>query len=190
MVLLIVDTQNLIMTNELYEYEQFISNVRKLISVSRENHIEVIYIRHDDGIELTRGVNGFEIFKEFEPMLNEKIFDKHVNSAFKESGLLEYLNQQKENKVIIAGLQTDYCIDATIKCGFEHGIEMIVPAFCNTTEDNEFLKAEQSYKYYNEKMWNKRYSKCISFNDAIALLKRQSNGKNGDIYPEISEKII
>ncbi|MGO0807248.1 cysteine hydrolase, partial [Clostridioides difficile] len=21
----------------------------------------------------------------------------------------------------MAGLQTDYCIDATIKCGFEHG---------------------------------------------------------------------
>lgn len=63
---------------------------------------------------------------------------------------------------MITGLQTDYCIDATIKCGFEHGFEIVVPAYCNTTVDNEYMTAEQSYKYYNEKMWSSRYSRCVS----------------------------
>ena len=74
-------------------------------------------------------------------MQGEKIFDKRVNSAFKGSGLLEYLRKKQENSVMIVGQQTDYCIDATVKCGFEHGFEMIVPAGCNTTEDNAFLAA-------------------------------------------------
>lgn len=169
MTLLIVDTQDMIVTKELYQYEKLVSNVKLLLNCARKSNVEVIFIRHDDGIELTKGKEGFEIFEEFAPMPGDKIFDKHVNSAFRDTGLVDYLLSKNENKVMIAGLQTDYCIDATIKCGFEHGFEMIVPAYCNTTVDNEYLTAEQSYKYYNEKMWNKRYSKCVSFEDAIAM---------------------
>lgn len=170
MVLLIVDTQEMIVTKELYQYEKFVNNVKTLLSVARKNNTEVIYIRHDDGVELTKGVEGFEIFHEFSPEQNEKIFDKHVNSAFRDTGLVEYLRSKNESKVMVAGLQTDYCMDATIKCGFEHGFEMIVPSYCNTTIDNEYLTGEQSYKYYNEKMWNGRYSRCISFEDAVEML--------------------
>jgi nicotinamidase-related amidase len=171
MVLLIVDTQEMIVTKKLYEYEKFVENVKDLISFARNSEVEVIYVRHDDGFELTQGMDGFEIFKEFAPVDGDKIFDKHVNSAFKESGLLEYLQAKSENKIMIAGLQTDYCIDATIKCGFEHGFEMIVPAYCNTTVDNEFMTSEKTYQYYNEKMWNKRYCKCISFEEAIHMFQ-------------------
>ncbi|HEX3078096.1 MAG TPA: isochorismatase family protein [Lachnospiraceae bacterium] len=170
MVLLVVDTQDMIVTKELYQYDKFVDSLKQLIACARKSEVEVIYIRHDDGYELTKGVNGFEIFHEFTPTMNEKIIDKHVNSAFRGTGLFEYLSAKHESKVMIAGLQTDYCIDATIKCGFEHGFEMIVPEYCNTTIDNEFLTAEQSYRYYNEKMWNKRYSKCITFEEAIDML--------------------
>ncbi len=100
-------------------------------------------------------------------MPNEKFFDKHRNSAFKDTGLVEYLRSKNENKIMVTGLQADYCIDATIKCGFEHGFEMNVPAYCNTTVDNEFLTSEQTYCYYNEKMWDKRYSKCATFEEAL-----------------------
>ena len=32
-----------------------------------------------------------------------------------------------ETELIVAGLQTDYCMDATVKCGFEHGFKVYVP---------------------------------------------------------------
>ena len=175
MILLIVDTQEMLVTKELYQYDKFVSNVKRLLEQARKNNVEIIYIRHDDGIELTKGIKGFDIYQEFEPMPNDKIFDKHYNSAFKDTGLREYLTSKNETTIMIAGLQTDYCIDATIKCGFEHGYKMVVPAFCNTTVDNDYLTAEQSYRYYNEKMWNKRYSKCISFEEAIGLLQDFKN---------------
>ncbi len=171
MVLLVVDTQEMIMTNDLYMFDSFVENVAELIETARENDVEVVYVRHDDGIELTKGVAGFDVYSRFAPRENERIFDKSVNSAFKQSGLLEYLQAKKENQIMIVGIQTEYCIDATIKCGFEHGFEMIVPAYCNTTDDNEYMTAENSYKYYNEKMWNKRYAKCISFESALEALK-------------------
>ncbi|RII33726.1 cysteine hydrolase [Clostridium chromiireducens] len=173
MVLLVVDTQKLITNEKLYKFDTFVSNVKELINKARENNIEVIYVRHDDGAgsELTKGTDGFEIYEEFQPINEEKIFDKNVNSSFKGTGLLEYLTNKGEKDVIIVGLQTDYCIDATIKCGFEHGFNIIVPAYANTTVDNKFMSAENSYKYHNEFMWNRRYAECISLDETIKRMK-------------------
>ena len=129
MVLLVVDTQKLITTPDLYNFNAFECAVKSLIAAARENNVEVIYVRHDDGAgaELTKGTPGFEIYEGFGPQPSEKIFDKTVNSSFKGTGLLEYLKAKNVHTVAVVGLQTDYCIDATIKCGFEHGFKMIVP---------------------------------------------------------------
>ncbi len=172
MVLLVVDTQKLITNDKLYNFELFESRVKELIGLARKNNIEVIFVRHDDGpdYELTKGKDGFEIYEGFKPLADERIFDKTVNSSFKDTGLLEYLNSKGEDTIIVVGLQTDYCMDATIKCGFEHGFNMIVPEYTNSTFDNDFMTGEKTYKYYNEFMWNKRYAKCVSFEDAMEMM--------------------
>ena len=42
------------------------------------------------------------------------------------------------------------CLKYTNKYGFEHGFNMIVPNYSNSTIDNDFFSWEQSYKYYDE----------------------------------------
>ena len=172
MILLVVDTQKLITNDRLYHFDLFKRNVKTLIKHARDKRIEVIYVRHDDGEgnELTKGTDGFEIYEEFKPADGEVVFDKSVNSCFKGTGLLEYLKDKGEQVIIVVGLQTDYCIDATIKCGFEHGFRMIVPAYANTTFDNEFMSAENTYKYYNDFMWKRRYAECITFEEALEMM--------------------
>lgn len=172
MVLLVVDTQKLITNQELYNFNVFENAVKTLIASARENGVEVIYVRHDDGAgeELTKGTSGFEIYEGFSPQHGEKIFDKTVNSSFKGTGLLEYLTEKNIQAIVVVGLQTDYCIDATIKCGFEHGFKMIVPENANSTFDNAYMTGEESYKYYNEFMWKDRYAECISVEETIQRL--------------------
>lgn len=169
MILLVVDTQKLITNSKLYQFELFESQVKKLINTARSKGVEVIFVRHEDGAgnELNKGTDGFEIYDGFKPADGEMIFDKTVNSSFKDTGLLEYLRSKNETTIIVVGLQTDYCIDATIKAGFEHDFKMIVPADANSTFDNPYMSAEQTYRYYNEFMWNKRYAECISFEETI-----------------------
>ena len=172
MVLLVVDTQRLITNANLYNFHIFESRVKELIRQARNNKIEVIYVRHDDGEgnELTKGTDGFEIYDGFKPIGGERIFDKTVNSSFKGTGLLEYLRKRNETAIIVVGLQTDYCIDATIKCGFEHGFRMIVPDNTNSTFDNEFMSAEKTYKYYNDFIWKNRYAECITFEETLEMM--------------------
>ena len=174
MVLLVVDTQKALVNHELFGFEEFVQNIQGLITTARDHNIEVIYVVHDDGIgsDLTKGTEGFEIYEKFCPMADEKIFIKTVNSAFKESGLLEYLRSKEETDIIIAGLQTDKCIDATVTCGFEHEFHVIVPAYANSTVNNHFMSAEKSYHYHNEYLWNGRYAECISVNETIERMNR------------------
>ena len=71
---------------------------------------------------------------------------------------------------MITGLQTEYCIDATVKCGFEQGFRILVPEYANSTVDNAHMTAEATYEYYNQFIWKGRYAECISFADAIRLV--------------------
>lgn len=173
-VLLVVDAQEGIVNDKLYTFEKFEANVKRLIAEARNNNVEVIHIRHDDGEGkvLHKGNSEFEIYSGFAPVNGEKVFDKTVNSPFRDSGLLEYLRDNNVNRIIAAGLQTDYCMDATIKCGFEHGFEMIVPEYCNSTFDNDFMTAEQTYRYYNEFMWKNRYATCVCMDEVLEILTK------------------
>lgn len=172
MTLLVIDCQNGIMTPELYQYDIFCHRLKSLISAARRSGTEVVYVRHDDGkgYPLTPGNPDYEISPLFAPLPGEKIFDKKVNSPFRRSGLLRYLQTKHEKELMVTGLQTEYCIDATVKCGFERGFRILVPEYANSTVDNAYMSAEDTYNYYNHFIWKKRYGECVSFAQAIQLL--------------------
>lgn len=174
MILLVVDTQKGITDERLHEFECFKDNIKTLIFEARENNVEVVYVRHDDGpgTGFSVGDEEFAVFEEFAPKENERIFDKTVNSALHEStGLAAYLAEKKEKQVMVVGLQTDFCIDATVKSGFDLGYQMIVPAYANSTFDNEYIKKDVSYRYYNEFIWPGRYAECVPMKEAVNLLR-------------------
>lgn len=177
MVLLVVDTQKGITDERMFEFERFKRNIRTLISEARKNGVEVIYVRHDDGpgTGFSVGDDEFEIFDEFAPEGAERIFDKKVNSAFHNStGLVKYLAEKIEKKIMIVGLQTNFCIDATIKSGFEHGYEMIVPEYANSTFDNAYMKKDVCYHYYNDFLWPERYAACVTMEEAVRALGEEN----------------
>lgn len=80
--------------------------------------------------------------------------------------------QKGEKDIIIVGLQTDKCINATVISGFEHGFNIAIPAYANSTIDNDYMESKKSYLYYNEFMWQGRFAECISVEEAI---KRMNN---------------
>ena len=175
MVLLVVDAQKGIVDERLYAFEKFVSNSKELIKTAREQGIEVLYVQHDDGPGTGFSIEDdeFEVYSEFQPMPTEKRFVKTVCSAFKNgSGLLEYLTEKGEKDVMVCGIMTDFCINATVEAGFEHGLHMIVPAYANSTQDNAYMTGEQSYHYYNEFLWPERYADCVPIDKALEMLKR------------------
>lgn len=179
MVLLVIDTQKGITDERLYEFERFKSNICLLISEARANGVEVVYVRHDDGpgTGFSVGDEEFEIYEEFAPAGDERVFDKTVNSALHSStGLAAYLSEKNVRQLMIVGLQTNFCIDATIRSGFDLGYEILVPEYANSTFDNDYMKKDVCYCYYNDFIWPRRYAQCITMEEAVDRIRKCAMG--------------
>ncbi|ERI94940.1 isochorismatase family protein [Clostridiales bacterium oral taxon 876 str. F0540] len=171
--LLVVDVQNALIKAHPYNEQIVIENIKKLILEARNNNKEVIYVRHDDGkgTDLEKETDGWQIYDAIAPESNDAIFEKQYNSAFLKTGLKDYLDSKNIDNIILTGLQTEYCIDATCKSAFENGYKVIIPEQTNTTFDNEYLSADKLYEFYNYKIWNKRFAEILSIEETIKILK-------------------
>ena len=169
MVLLVIDVQKGITDDRLYNFKGFINNLKLLTGKAREQGVEVIYVQHDDGpgTGFSIGDADFEIYDEVAPFSGEKIFYKTVNSSFSNKDLCKYLEDKKEDTVVISGLMTNFCIDATVKSAFDRGYKVIIPKGCNTTSSNDYMDAETTYRYYNEMMWPERFAECIEISEVF-----------------------
>jgi nicotinamidase-related amidase len=172
-VLLIVDVQNELINAHPYNEQRVIENIKKLILTARDNKKEVLYVRHDDGegTEFEKGTYGWQIYDGISPNSSEVIFEKQYNSAFHKTDLKKYLDSKNVDTIILVGLQTEYCIDATCKSAFDYGYKIIMPEETNTTFDNDFLSGEKLYEFYNYKIWNKRFADVISVEKVIKILE-------------------
>ena len=167
---IVIDMQTLIVNANPYNRDETVANIDKLISVCRSKKIPVIFVRHDDGPgePLEKGTDGFKITKELTPREGEKIFDKNFNSAFRKTGLREYLDAMGAKQIIICGMQTEFCIDATIKVAFEYEYDVTVVRDGVTTLDNGELTGRQICDFYLGKIWNGRFAVVKTADEIIA----------------------
>ena len=172
MILLVIDMQKGLVDEDLYDYESFTENVKKLIDAARDNNVEVIYFRHDagPGSGFSAGDESFEIADGFEPAPGEKVFDKTINSCFGNKEFKTYMKKQEDRRLMIVGLQTNYCIDATVKSAFERGYEVIIPEGSNSTFDNNYMTGETTVRYYNEDVWEELVE-SVTVDDAIKMME-------------------
>ncbi len=173
MILLVVDMQKGITDDRLYGFETFIDRTAALVKAARKSGVEVIYFQHDDGpgSGFSQGDTDFEIADQVRPGPGEKVFVKTVYSCFGNKSFREYMEQQEDKRLMIIGLQTNYCIDTTIKSAFERGFEVIVPEGTNSTFDNDYMSAETAVRYYNEDVWS-CLADVVTFEEAIDILNK------------------
>ena len=155
MTLLVIDMQKGLVDGDLYAYEIFMDRTVRLVRAARKSGVEVVFVQHDagPGSGLTVGEEDFEIVDEVRPEPGEKVFIKKINSCFGNPEFRQYMEQLEDKRVMIIGLQTNYCIDATVKSAFERGFDVIIPEGTNSTFDNNYMTGETTVRYYNEDVW-------------------------------------
>ena len=82
------------------------------------------------------------------------------------------MEQQEDKRLMIIGLQTNYCIDCTVKSAFERGYDVIIPEGTNSTFDNDYMTGETTYRYYNEEIWPDCFAECITFDEAMDMIAK------------------
>ncbi len=167
--LLVVDVQNAAVEYKPYRGETVLQNIARLIDACRNKNIEVIHVQHDDGpgTSCEKGTEGWEIHESVAPAPGEKVVGKQFNSAFRQTDLEDHLEQRGIRKLIVVGIQTEYCVDTTIRVAFEKGFEIVVPEMTNTTYDNGVVTAEQIYELYNHRIFAGRFAELVSVEDTL-----------------------
>lgn len=166
-VLLVEDVQKGLMGEKPYRGTEFLQKIAALISICRKSGAEVVYIQNDGGKGslLEAGTAGFEICGEVAPKSGEKVITKRYSSAFLQTELDPYLKKKGIQNLILVGMQTEYCIDATCKSAFEHGFRVLIPEGTFTTFDNAPFSAAQLCNFYAGKIWNGRFATVLPFGE-------------------------
>ena len=173
MILLVVDMQRALTEDEeLYDAEAFMDRNIRLIEAARKNNVEVIFVQHDagEGSGFSAGDEGYEIDPRVAPKEGEKVFVKTINSCFGNKDFKAYMEQQEDKRLMVIGLQTNYCIDATVKSAFERGFDVIVPEGTNSTFDNDYMTGETTVAYYNEDVWD-GVAELPTFDEAMEMIE-------------------
>lgn len=150
--LLIIDAQQeLIDGNQeesaVFNKEQLIRNINKVIEKARESDVPVVFVRDLDVAE-GKG-KGFHIHSGINVPKESKIFDKAATNSFHETGLLDHLQSQEIEHVVVMGCSTQHCIDSAVRTATISGFDVTLVGDGHSTTDNDVLSAEQIIKHHN-----------------------------------------
>lgn len=139
--LLLIDIQNDYFDGgkmPLFVSTEAAENARKVLQKFRMDTLSVIHIQHVAMLPTatfflpdTRGVQIHDYVK---PSAQEKVIVKHYPNSFRETELLSYLKAKHISKLVICGMMTHMCVDATVRAAKDFGFDVtVIGDACATT---------------------------------------------------------
>ena len=136
--------------------ERLLENIEELIRRAREAEVAVVHVRHADGPghPLEKGTKGWETHPRVAPMPGEPVVDKETPDSFLRTTLGDELESRGIGRLVLAGMQTEYCVDTTCRRAFGLGYDVTRAADPHGTFDDESLTAAQIVAHHNEVIGN------------------------------------
>ena len=143
-VLIIIDIQNDYFeggANPLIGSIEASKNAKALLKDFREKSLPVIHIQHFStragSTFFIPNTKGAEIHENVMPISGEKVIAKNYPNSFRETGLLDYLKSNNITDLVICGMMTHMCIDATTRAAKDFGFTCVVIGDACVTKDLE-----------------------------------------------------
>jgi nicotinamidase-related amidase len=143
--LVIVDIQNDYFpggAHPLVEPEAAAANARLLLRTFRTRGEPVVHVQHvwdaDDAAFMKPGTPGVEIHEAVVPAAGEPVVRKHHPNGFRATPLAEILREHRVDHVVVCGMMTAMCVDATVRAAVDLGLEATVVHDACATADLEF----------------------------------------------------
>ncbi len=151
--LLIIDMQvgNFSGSNPIYSGDGLLAKVESLISKARAAQLPVFYVQNNGGSgdPDEHGTPGWKIHRSIAPVEGDVIVQKQTPDAFHRTNLHLELESRGIKKLVIAGLQTEYCVDTTCRRAFSLGYEVVLVKDAHSTWDSSLLSAQQIIDHHN-----------------------------------------
>jgi nicotinamidase-related amidase len=145
--LLVIDVQTGMTDNDphVYEAPQMLERVKSLIKQAEAADIPVVYVEHIEAPEWDGPLHP-----DIAPQKGEPLIQKMKPDAFHETNLKQVLDDLGVDKLVIAGFETPYCINATSRRAHELGYDVTVVEDTHSTFDQEAEPAIATIARHNE----------------------------------------
>jgi nicotinamidase-related amidase len=96
----------------------------------RADGLPVVHVRHlwdaPDATFMRPGTQGIEIHPRVAPAAGEAVIEKAYPNSFRETDLAERLAADGVDELVVAGMMTSMCVDATVRAAVDLGYGVTV----------------------------------------------------------------
>lgn len=151
--LLVIDVQvcNFEESAPVYAGDALLSKISGLIARARASGTAVVYVQHcgPEGAIDEPGTPGWEIHPIVAPIEGDLVIQKRHPDAFQDTDLLRELESNDVRRLIITGMQTEYCVDTTCRRAYSLGYDVTLVQDAHSTWDTELFTASQIIAHHN-----------------------------------------
>jgi nicotinamidase-related amidase len=128
-----------------------LERVERLVREARNAGVPVVFVQHDgdSGHPLEVGSQGWEIHPRVAPLDGEPVVRKRTPDAFHETTLREELESRGIARLVLAGIQTENCVDTTCRRAFSLGYDVVLAKDARGTWDTDLLSADRIVAHHN-----------------------------------------
>lgn len=138
----------------IYKEKELLTNIQQLISKARSVTTPIFYMKFNgqQNSLLRKETPGWKIHKAIAPSTQDIVLEKNHPDSFHKTRLQQELEMRKIKQLVIAGIQSEICIDATCRSAYRLGYEVTLAGDGHSTYDSTVLSAPQIIKHHNDIM--------------------------------------
>ena len=148
----------------------------QLLQCFREHGGSHIHIQHislkPDAAFFIKGDEGSDIHDSVAHFEGEPIVYKHYPNSFRETNLLDILKEWGIERVVITGMMTHMCVDATTRAAADFGFKVMIAEDACATRDLQYgdtvIPSEQVHKAFLAAL--KSYGEVMKTEEIIVRL--------------------
>ncbi|WP_438299031.1 cysteine hydrolase family protein [Pseudomonas sp. NMS19W] len=151
--LLIIDVQRALCTGEYecHDIKRVIDTINGLSARARKAGVTVVLIQHNEkDSPLAYGAEGWQLADGLNTAPSDLHVDKTANDSFYQTNLQKLIPREDFDRLVICGLQTDYCVNATVRQAHQLGYDVELAADAHSTVDNGNMSAEDIIAEHNK----------------------------------------
>ena len=155
--LLIIDVQQALCAGRYaaFDIDRVIEKINSTSAKARAAGAMVVFIQHeeDDG-PLRFGDEWWQLAAGLETAESDLRIRKTTPDSFHQTDLQRVLQDQGVTQLVVCGLQSDFCVDTTVRRALALGYPVALVADAHSTLDNGVLSAAQIIAHHNTTLAN------------------------------------
>ncbi|AMS17509.1 isochorismatase [Pseudomonas chlororaphis] len=134
-----------------FEGQRVLDNINQLIHRARQAGAPVIAVRHTSpqGSPIAAGSAPWQLLAQLQLEASDQRLDKTRPNCFVGTGLAEHLRAAQVDELVIVGMKTQYCIDATCRAALDLGFAAVLAEDAHTCMDTPLLSAKAIIDHHN-----------------------------------------